>query len=66
MKSSECLRWCWRHSVTLEFKRTGDLFISFKKKDKLIIEKLVLRNHDTVAEDICRHIDKLSTKYNIE
>lgn len=69
MKSSEVLRWCYRHNCDLEFKSDPAgvvCLVTTKRKGTIVCNKILLRDHDAVADDLCRFVEKLSRDLNLE
>jgi len=66
MRASEVLRWCYRHQCNLEFKSVQEGVALVVNTHKKKLYTLLLRNHDTVADDVCRFIEKISKDINLE
>lgn len=71
MKSSEVLRWAFRHSASIDFSKDEagmmmTVTTKAQKKNIIVVRRLLLRDHDKSADDICRFVDALSTELNLE
>jgi hypothetical protein len=70
MKAGEAIRWCYRHHANLEFDEDEagvKMTVTVKRKKSIITRHtLLLRNHDTAADEVSRFLTKLGEELNLE